>query len=138
MIKYNKKIDRAFDSKTGHFVKFSIARRSSAFRLQFEPVMLKRKVRALQRGLIEKDVLIEQLKQRQIPSKQWKKIIPPAEKLSPILMYAEMKKSLTKYKYQKAMKEIEKQTTSNKKQRVLRTLYDKHFTLPALQEERKV
>ena len=129
MIKYSPKSDRAFDSKTGRFIKFSYARLSSKFRTEYEPILLREKVKQLEKGMIEKEKLIEQLKERGIPSKEWKLVILKAEKLSPIMMYAEMKSSLSKYKYQKAMKEIEKQATSNKKQRVLRELYSKHMAL---------
>lgn len=129
MIKYSPKSDRAFDSKTGRFVKFSYARLSSKFRTEYEPILLKAKVKALEKGMIEKEKLIEQLKERGIPSKEWKLVISKAEELSPIMMYAEMKTSLSKYKYRKAMMEIEKQATSNKKLRVLRILYDKYMGL---------
>lgn len=129
MIKYSPKSDRAFDSKTGRFVKFSYARLSSKFRTEYEPILLKAKVKALEKGMIEKEKLIEQLKEWGIPSKEWKLVISKAEELSPIMMYAEMKTSLSKYKYRKAMMEIEKQATSNKKLRVLRILYDKYMGL---------
>ncbi len=124
MIVYDKKRDRAVNTLTGRFVKFSTARKSAIFRTQYEPIMLKHKVKELKEELIEKEKFIEQLKERKVPSKQWVKIIPPAKDLSPIMMYAEMKSSLSRYKYQKAMKEISKQTTSNKKLRVLRNLYN--------------
>ena len=125
MIKYSPKSDRAFDSKTGRFVKFSYARLSKRFRTEYEPILLREKIIKLEKGMIEKEKLIEQMKARKIP--EWKLVIPRAEELSPIMMYAEMKSSLTKYKYQKVMQEIEKQATSNKKQRTLRILYNKHM-----------
>lgn len=127
MIKYSPKSDRAFDSKTGRFVKFSYARLSSKFRTEYEPILLREKVKQLEKGMIEKEKLIEQLKERGIPSKEWRLVILPSKDLSPIMMYAEMKSSISKYKYQKVMKEIDKQATSNKKFKVLRSLYDKHM-----------
>jgi len=127
LIKYSPKSDRAFDSKTGRFVKFSYARLSSKFRTEYEPILLREKVKQLEKGMIEKEKLIEQLKERGIPSKEWRLVILPSKDLSPIMMYAEMKSSISKYKYQKVMKEIDKQATSNKKFKVLRSLYDKHM-----------
>lgn len=129
MIKYSPKSDRAFDSKTGRFVKFSYARLSSKFRTEYEPILLREKVKQLEKGMIEKEKLIEQLKERGIPSKEWRLVILPSKDLSPIMMYAEMKSSISKYKYQKVMKEIDKQATSNKKFKVLRSLYDKHMEI---------
>jgi len=129
LIKYSPKSDRAFDSKTGRFVKFSYARLSSKFRTEYEPILLREKVKQLEKGMIEKEKLIEQLKERGIPSKEWRLVILPSKDLSPIMMYAEMKSSISKYKYQKVMKEIDKQATSNKKFKVLRSLYDKHMEI---------
>jgi len=120
MIKYNSKTDRAFDTSTGRFVKFSRARLSSVYRSQYESRMVKKV--SLKDFSTEK--LLEEFRSRGVPKKEWEIILPPSKQLSPLLMYTELSGSLSKKQYQTLVKKVDKQSGSNRKRKILSEYYD--------------
>ena len=120
MINYNVKADRAFNTITGRFVKFSFARLSSIYRKQYEPIM----VQKLSLKDFSTEELLEEFKSRGVPKKEWELILPPSTQLSPLMMYTELHGHLSKRQYQKLTHEINALKQSNRKQRVLSEYYD--------------
>jgi len=120
MIKYNSKTDRAFDTSTGRFVKFSRARLSSVYRTQYESRMVK----AVSLKDFSTEKIIEEFRSRGVPKREWELILPPSTQLSPLMMYTELHGHLSKRQYQKLTHEINALKRSGRKQRVLSEYYD--------------